>query len=768
MLRSKATAALLRLKEMDRKYNIKCIEGKRGQSNVSTESSIDDTPRNLRSGFKASGNDEPDAVRSFTATDAGDEARSKASSKPKIQVKIPSLIGKGDDILSSKNVSTSKKSSEDSFEISNKTSVADESRGVQSKGEDVSMTKESSKTLSSLESTLKEDSINVKAKVEVGASESVDRLKNSDESSVATILSEASGGSKIIFGTIRSVDAESSTRSDRKSNVSEEIASRSNDQESNAANDEATIDEVIGISGERSEIILELSHATDKDDNRSKDSSRVEQKEYESDTFEEVGSSTASTSSAEDRLEETLIKETFQNTIRSGVKQIMITPHKQVEGVQKIVTDDSPRDDLSRDKEIIELVAPKIMQNTSECDIGLDEELSNYVKTMEDVDEMLPISLLKISKQTTSARKQVRRNKRHRKSSNENTSESLEKTESPESSVLEKLTKRKENKNEDYEPRENSSATITKDTGQKNEKEMKTTETSLLNERSKLETVDAEKKTSENDTCTVESKTISSGVLLKETPKTSDVTCTLRELNRDAIDAIARRHRIIRVPKNTFNKSGHSRKFGTIVKLPSTEYETPGKYESDESRTGSLDNLKESSQDQRTKKRNKSKRISKASKVRKPPSCGKVEEKQSRFDCKQSRRLRKQAAALRLHQERQDIRNYLLELECTRLEFGPGNTLASSKLPPFKPLEFPKIATFEKPEPADVNVNSKHEVAGLQERISTIKQWLKDQYVLYRDYSSLAQTMNAKYIPASLEDAKRTIRQLQKATIKTR
>ncbi|XP_043261442.1 uncharacterized protein LOC122402581 [Colletes gigas] len=764
MLRSKATAALLRLKEMDRKYNIKCIEGKRGQSNVSTESSIDDTPRNLRSGFKASGNDEPDAVRSFTATDAGDETRSKASSKSKIQVKIPSLIGKGDDILSSKNVSTSKKSSEDSFEISIKTSVADESRDVQSNGEDVSMTKESPKALSSLESTLKEDSINVKAKVEVEASESVDRLKNSDESSVATILSEASGGSKIIFGTIRSVDAESSTRSNRKSNVSEEMASRSNDQESNAANDEATIDEVIGISGERSEIISELSHATDKDDNRSKDSSRVEQKEYESDTFEEAGSSTASTSSAEDRLEETLTKETFHNTIRSGVKQIMITPHKQVEGVQKIVTDD-------RDKEIIELVAPKIMQNTSECDIGLDEELSNYVKTMENVDEILPISLLKISKQTTSARKQVRRNKRHRKSSNENTSESLEKTESPESSVLEKLTIRKENKNEDYEPRENSSATIIKDMGQKNEKEIKTKETSLLDERSKLETVDAEKKTSENDTCTVESKTVSSGVLLKETPKTSDVTCTLRELNRDAIDAIARRHRIIRVPKNTFNKSRYSRKLGTIVKLPSTEYETPGKYESDESRTGSLENVRtmnESSQDQRTKKRNKSKRISKASKIRKPPSCGKVEEKQSRFDCKQSRRLRKQAAALRLHQERQDIRNYLLELECTRLEFGPGNTFASSKLPPFKPLEFPKIATFEKPEPADVNVNSKHEVAGLQERISTIKQWLKDQYVLYRDYSSLAQTMNAKYIPASLEDAKRTIRQLQKATIKTR
>lgn len=36
-----------------------------------------------------------------------------------------------------------------------------------------------------------------------------------------------------------------------------------------------------------------------------------------------------------------------------------------------------------------------------------------------------------------------------------------------------------------------------------------------------------------------------------------------------------------------------------------------------------------------------------------------------------------------------------------------------------------------------------------------IRQWLKDQYILYRDYSSLARTTNKKYIPASLEDAKR-------------
>lgn len=48
MLHSKATAALLRLKEMDRKYNIKRNEGKRVHNNISTESSPEGSPRVLQ------------------------------------------------------------------------------------------------------------------------------------------------------------------------------------------------------------------------------------------------------------------------------------------------------------------------------------------------------------------------------------------------------------------------------------------------------------------------------------------------------------------------------------------------------------------------------------------------------------------------------------------------------------------------------------------------------------------------------------------------
>lgn len=109
-----------------------------------------------------------------------------------------------------------------------------------------------------------------------------------------------------------------------------------------------------------------------------------------------------------------------------------------------------------RDKEIIELIAPKIIKSNSECDVGLDEELSNYVKTTENVDEVLPINLLKLSKQTTPGKKHVRRSRKQRKSSNENTEEKTEDV-SVVSDDHERLAK--VNKNEDALLKENSSST---------------------------------------------------------------------------------------------------------------------------------------------------------------------------------------------------------------------------------------------------------------------------------------------------------------------
>ncbi|XP_015430411.1 PREDICTED: uncharacterized protein LOC107186953 [Dufourea novaeangliae] len=735
MLHSKATAALMRLKEMDRKYNIKRNEDKRGRGYVSSETSLEGTPRDRWDDPRSSSDDKPEVVPTFD--DAESDGRSKVSTKSKIHITVPSLCTKDDNPSISKS-SSKKKSTQESPKNSLKSLEEDTDVSVHEGS--VSISKESSRV-----SSLNRTTTKFKTRNEMNTAGSVIR-KITAKSSEDTILSEASAASEIISEMIKSAEESLTVKSDGKVNVLKE---RISVHEPEADGDEGTIDEVIRISAEGSEIVSEIVNRSRGVPNAS---SREEQRvQYESDTFEEASISTASSSFTEQRSKKTFQEEIREDTVRSGVKQIMITPHKQIRCSQKITVDE-------RDKKIVELVPPKIVQSTSECDIGLDEELSNYVKTTENVDELAPISLLKLSKQTTPVKKQ-RRNKRHRKS-NENTEGSQERTESSETSDHERLTRNKENKNEDHRPSENIFTTRTVDQRKEAEGLKESDENPLEEIENGIEDTEAQNQ-AENE----EAESIPSEKLLRETPKTSDVTWRLRKLNRDAIDAIAGRYRIRR-PKETQNKSKSKqcRKCGTVVKLPSAEYEASDR---DDSRTGSYENLGDTNQDHR-KKRNKPKRSSKSSKARKSSNRSKIEEKQSRFDCRQAHRIRKQAAALRLQQEREDIRNYLLEMEHTRLEYGIGDLATNSKLAPFKPLEFPKIAAFVKLDSTNVNLKPNDEVATIQERIVSIRQWLKDQYVLYRDYSSLAQTMNVKYIPASLEDAKRTIRQLQKATIKAR
>lgn len=47
------------------------------------------------------------------------------------------------------------------------------------------------------------------------------------------------------------------------------------------------------------------------------------------------------------------------------------------------------------------------------------------------------------------------------------------------------------------------------------------------------------------------------------------------------------------------------------------------------------------------------------------------------------------------------------------------------------------------------------QLALLRERVSAIRRWLKDQYILYRDYCTVAQAINARYVPTTLEDTKK-------------
>ncbi|XP_076653086.1 uncharacterized protein LOC143359201 [Halictus rubicundus] len=699
MMRSRTAAALMRLKEMDRKYNIKRNEATRAQSIVSTDTSLEVTPREPLAESRKS----PDALAIVNTPDIGDTDDGPGS---KVSLKPSST---SNDVLSAKS-SPGKKSPRETAEDL----VPEDEPLVPLREETPPIVKESLRRPSDLTPSLK--SIISESKIK----------KSIDESSVATILSKPSGVSEIISEVDRSVQETSTGKSDGKVADDEERVTQASVRSLKEDVEEDTIEEAIRISGESSEVASEH-HASEKNDDVSNGSFKEEQKvEYESDTFEQASSSTGSSSFVDDESKEALRDE----SVRSGVKQVMITVHMQPASAKKTPVDESPEEIPSKEKKIIELVPPKIVQSTSECEIGLDEELSNYVRTTENVEELIPISLLKMSKQTT-PRKHPRRGRKLRK--NENTEKSGE---SPEASDQERSTRHSE--------RSFSSAIIETSNQEKQKENLE--EESSKNEDAEREEQEAEEHAEDGDTGST-----SSEKLLRETPKTSDVTWTLRNLNRDAIDAIARRHRF---PKDT-------KKYGTVVKLPSAKCEAP------DSRTSSLDNLKISSPDQK-KRKGTSKRSSKAPKARKTSNRMKLEEKQLRFDCRHARKLRKQAAVFRQQQEREDIRNYLLELEHTRVEYGIGDPAGTSKLGGFKPLEFPKIAAFEKPDPTSENLKSNNEMAGLQERISSIRQWMKDQYILYRDYSSLAKTVNAKYVPANLEDAKRTIRQLQKATIKSR
>ncbi|KAL0112718.1 hypothetical protein PUN28_012172 [Cardiocondyla obscurior] len=119
------------------------------------------------------------------------------------------------------------------------------------------------------------------------------------------------------------------------------------------------------------------------------------------------------------------------------------------------------------------------------------------------------------------------------------------------------------------------------------------------------------------------------------------------------------------------------------------------------------------------------------------------EDKVLKLDKKQMRGLRKQIAELRLQQERKDLQKYLHELKDLRPESGSTQSY-------FKPLEFPNVAEFMQPDDLESKPDDQ-----FRERVLAIRRWLKDQYVLYRDYCTMAQAINAHYVPTTLDDAKK-------------
>ncbi|XP_043676754.1 pre-mRNA-splicing factor CWC22 homolog isoform X1 [Vespula pensylvanica] len=441
-------------------------------------------------------------------------------------------------------------------------------------------------------------------------------------------------------------------------------------------NKEEVSEKEIKMDNEDKEIIVEVSQV-DREYSTSKILSEIEEFEslpveqavsYVNDTFEEATSTILSTmksnddqvstnelSNSEDE-EEKIVDE----DMRFGVKKVDIISNKDFIREQQ-------ETDNSGEKQIVELVPPKLIENTSECEIGLNKELSNYVKTIEsiegDISDITPVQLLRSSKQTEISLRSRRKKYKRRPITTKDDNKDSSKSDKTESLATSKSNRRSLN-------------------------------LTLINDIKKIDNpLDDKPILHEN----------------KEQRNVDDKRKKLSDKDKDS--------NIIRIFSN--NDRFHP-----------------------------MDNNLRSMQTKRKKKRTKSHTFHRSSRIDKTTDFN--EKKFSRFDIKQMCRLRKQISKLV-----GELRFY--------------DNPSSKKLDPvlFKPLDFPNIINYTRPD-TNFELTKIDPYVGLHEKLATIKQWLKDQYIFYQVRSNLVQIINEKYVPMSLEDAKTVIRQLQKTKVEAR
>ncbi|XP_043505060.1 MATH and LRR domain-containing protein PFE0570w-like [Polistes fuscatus] len=429
--------------------------------------------------------------------------------------------------------------------------------------------------------------------------------------------------------------------------------------------------EVQNMEDNNKEIIVENS-LIDSEYSNSKILSEIEEYEsllveqaanYVNDTFEEASSTTLSTMKSNDDLRGTNNEssnleeeeEKIEDSMRSGVKKVDIVLNKDF-----IV--ERQETEISSEKQIVELVSPKLIENTSECEIGLNKELSNYVKTIEsingDVSDITPVQLLRSSKQVETSFRNRRKKYKRRPIATKNDNA----TDSSKNDKSESLARQRQSSN-----------------------------STLINDNNKTDNPPNEKIILEKN----------------EQRNNEDKRIKLSDKDKDSIAIMS----------------------------------------SNNNRLQADNNLRVQ-QNKRKKKRTKSHAFHRSSRTDKTTDFN--EDKFSRFDIKQMYRLQKQISKL-----------------VAGLCFN--DTPYTKKFEPilFKPLEFPNIANYTRPD-TSVELTKENPYIELYEKLATIRHWLKDQYNFYQVRSNLVQIINEKYVPMSLEDAKTVIRQLQKSPIEAR
>ncbi|XP_047359693.1 myosin-2 heavy chain-like isoform X2 [Vespa velutina] len=422
-------------------------------------------------------------------------------------------------------------------------------------------------------------------------------------------------------------------------------------------NKEEMSEKEIKMDNEDKEIIVEVLQV-DREYSTSKILSEIEEFEslpveqalsYVNDTFEEASSTILSTMKTNDDPlstnksfnSEDEEEKTIDENMRFGVKKVDIISKKDFILEQQEA-------DNSGEKQIVELVPPKLIENTSECEIGLNKELSNYVKTIEsiegDVSDITPVQLLRSSKQTEISSRSYKKKYKRRPSTTKDNNEDSSKSDKTESLVTSKSNRRS--------PKLTLKNDIKKINNSLDDK------TILFENNEQRNTDDKGKKLSDKD-------------------KDSNI--------------------IISSNNDRFHRTNNNLRFAT----------------------------------KRKKKRTKSHRSSRIDKT-----TDFNEKKFSRFDIKQMYRLQKQISKLV-----GELRLY--------------DNSSSKKLDPvlFKPLDFPNIINYIRPD-RNFELTKEDPYIGFDEKLATIRQWLKDQYIFYQVRSNLVQIINEKYVPMSLEDAK--------------
>ncbi|XP_018344728.1 PREDICTED: uncharacterized protein LOC108750040 isoform X1 [Trachymyrmex septentrionalis] len=793
MLFSKANAALARLKEIEEKYKIKSKEQKWKEDMDSSISSVSmvpldsskESPRKitkLKLDIKM-----PDTRFEGHAEEAKLSSKNEISTPDKVSAKLPEEAAEIDledaspDDKSSRSARKQESLISDPMTIQESSlieSVLDDSV-IPSKSLSRSKTSRRNSFTASGRSSgrLERTKITVKSEggKEFSKSSEISRGKASSDNSISKRLrlsGKSNETSRIRLNQKKHfIDVKTMTETSKKINSKR---GQDNLKDSEFLRDDSVVEESIGTMENGSEIISELSHVEESFVTKIEDSIDVsDSSKHVTDKNASVTVFNSSKSLAENGYANDTFEDISSSSIRSQREEMINGKKKmQINGVgsgtkkMDIAEYRSYQDSIEEYRDGFDLT-PK---STTKIDPRPSDHVSDLERIIENPDNV-SVRSLKLPRSVSSRSKNQRRSYQHREESfrEENVS-------SGDNAIgLTNLSTVSSNKNS-LDSSDSLTGDVTKTDEKKNSSRMTVRQESNRKEREEASNrarehavIDVIGLPVANDEDWLESaksnlsleknkerrEDISEGNLDQRILKKQDVEYVLKK--RSHKDALAKKHTnsktATKASKSSFENKSASQ-IQNVLKMRKMRKENESCHSSEKHKISN-----HNSHEHNFKRRKKGTRITNSKSAGNRNSTGsRKEDKALRFDGKQMRGLRKRIVELQLQQEREDLQKYLHKLKNLRLESGFTQSY-------FKPLEFPKIAEFTQPDVDDLESKPNDQ---FRERVFAIRRWLKDQYILYHDYCTMAQAINAHYVPTTLDDAKKTIRELRKTTIKTR